>query len=555
MIKFAMVRNSRDFSQSEFSDIVNTLRATDGTLENCTIIILNSTICEFRLEYKSGQKYFVTCNLVTHKTAQLVITIEAQKETGTYDFQLEQIKIRLKDLLIKTWDSCIWLADSQVLELSATLYTSIHRTENKLREFINSSMVVLFGITWWEDYVQPNLRNVYDTHRQRQGPYKRDVPSFANVDDSLLSINTDDLWSLMNLKVTKWVPKDDPILEAAIRDGKADKVLELSKKHMEVVLDVWSKYLQPCFDDKFETEWRNFTRNRNHIAHNKLIDHAAHAKIAQNIDLVYQMIEDAERKFSELHLSEEEKEALIDCATEPDEEERIEAITGIKIYGESDIESMFLEKLTDFQAGVSDELYFRRDLDVETDEIKGTHSEFLRVSSKLVEDEKFTFVCNFEITDGRGNSSICIIQLVNSANEILEQCELEFTNGDYEFDEETGYSPRVQATLDDSALEKFHESVLDIINDKFPDLVQEIKVLNYMAVKDGGEPPVADFPCCECGEFTVSISNELWEIGVCVSCGAKHNLERCIRCEAYYNADELGSDTFCESCSEYLEAQ
>lgn len=230
-----------------------------------------------------------------------------------------------------------------VLELSATLYTNIHRTENKLREFINSSMVALFGITWWEDYVQPNLINVYDTHRQRQGPYKRDVPYFANFDDSLLSINTDDLWSLMNLKVTKWTPKDDPSLEAAIRDGKADKVLELSKKHMEVVLDVWSKHLQPCFEDKFEIEWRHFTSNRNHISHNKLIDHAAHAKIAQNIDVIFQMISDAERKFSELHLSEEEKEALLDWARENDEEERIEAITGIKIYRESDIESMFLE--------------------------------------------------------------------------------------------------------------------------------------------------------------------------------------------------------------------
>lgn len=554
MIRFTVARNNRVFNQSEFSDIVNILRVTEG-IENCTVIIQNSTICEFRLEYKSGQKYFVTCNLVTHKTVQLVITIEPQKESGTYDFQLEHIKIRLKDLLIKTWDSCIWLADSQVLELSATLYTNIHRTESKLREFINSSMVALFGITWWEEYVQPNLRNVYDTHRQRQRPYKRDVPSFANVDDSLLSINTDDLWSLMNLKVTKWAPKDDPSLEAAIRDGKADKVLELSKKYMEVVLDVWSRYLQPCFEDKFEVEWRNFTRNRNHIAHNKLIDHAAHAKIAQNIDVVFQMISDAETKFSEMHLSEEEKEELLDCATEPDEEQRIEAITGIKIYGESEIEDMFMEKVTDFQAGISDELYFRRDLDVETDVIKSTRSEFLRVSSKIVQDEKFTFVCDFEITDGRGNSSTCVIQLVDNKNEILKQCELEFINGDYEFDEETGYSPRIQATLDDSVLDKFHESVLEIINEKFPDLVEEIKVLGYIAGTEGGEDPVADFSCSECGELTVSISEELWKVGVCVSCGAEHNLERCIRCEGYYDADERGSDTFCESCFEYLDAQ
>ena len=100
MIKFAVIRNNRIFNQSEFPDIVNTLRATDGALENCTVIIQNSTTCEFRLEYKSRQKYFVTCNLVTHKTVQLVITIEPQKESETYDFQLEQIKIRLKDLLI-----------------------------------------------------------------------------------------------------------------------------------------------------------------------------------------------------------------------------------------------------------------------------------------------------------------------------------------------------------------------------------------------------------------------------------------------------------------------
>ena len=115
-------------------------------------------------------------------------------------------------------------------------------------------------------------------------------------------------------------------------------------------------------------------------------------------------------------------------------------------------------------------------------------------------------MCDFEITSGRGNSSTCIIQLVDNKNEIYKQCELEFINGDYEFDEETGYSPKIPATLDDSVLDKFHESVLEIINEKFPDLVEEIKVLGHIAGTEGGEDPVADFSCSECGELTFSIS-------------------------------------------------
>jgi hypothetical protein len=425
-------------------------------------------------------------------------------------------------------------------------------------------MVSLFGVTWWDQLVGPHLKTVWDTHRKRQKDYKRDVPQFKNVVDNLLSIDTGDLWSILTLKVKRWNPVYDPKIENAIRDGKANSVLQqLAHNQMEVVLDLWDRYFKSCFDPKFKSEWDTFIRNRNHIAHNKLVDRAAYNKILNNMEAVYRMIEEAEKKFFRVYPSEEEKRDLFELANEPSlqelaVQEMIEESTGVTVYDAMYITEQFKEVVDEFKATLEDRLYFRSDLNVETKEIEEIDlvkgSEFFTISSKVKKKNVIHLQCDAEVNDDRGGTSEMVLEL-RIDDEVVDECRVTFTNGDYEFDEDLGYVPVTKDSMDKSQIEVFTDSVLKWIDKTFPNLVEKAKNMAYLAAKDGAESPVAEFPCSECGEMTVSTDPELWTVGSCVSCGSVHNLQKCTRCERYYDADSEGSDGFCDACFSYIEEQ
>lgn len=65
----------------------------------------------------------------------------------------------------------------------------------------------------------------------------------------------------------------------------------------------------------------------------------------------------------------------------------------------------------------------------------------------------------------------------------------------------------------------------------------EINFLNYVEVKDGGTPVVADFSCVECDRQGVSIDERLGPYGVCVFCESVNNIESCSVCGEVFNAD------------------
>ncbi|HEY8435899.1 MAG TPA: hypothetical protein VIK63_02475 [Haloplasmataceae bacterium] len=83
-----------------------------------------------------------------------------------------------------------------------------------------------------------------------------------------------------------------------------------------------------------------------------------------------------------------------------------------------------------------------------------------------------------------------------------------------------------------------------------------IRCMEYRRFEDGGDEVVADWPCHECGERGVSLTEDLAPIGECVFCKHKHDVEFCENCgyafDPYYEGmfDDV---TLCDACCERFE--
>jgi DNA-directed RNA polymerase subunit RPC12/RpoP len=73
-------------------------------------------------------------------------------------------------------------------------------------------------------------------------------------------------------------------------------------------------------------------------------------------------------------------------------------------------------------------------------------------------------------------------------------------------------------------------------------------------LKDGGNSPVADFPCWNCNQNYISIDIDLYPYGHCINCGEENGILKCIRCSTLYSAEDGGED-FCEYCLEKIEKE
>ncbi|GJM72665.1 hypothetical protein HMSSN036_48810 [Paenibacillus macerans] len=57
------------------------------------------------------------------------------------------------------------------------------------------------GFGWWDNYA---VKKVRDRYEARKTSYKRFAPSYANINDRLLSIDTTDLLEIMTGKIMKF---------------------------------------------------------------------------------------------------------------------------------------------------------------------------------------------------------------------------------------------------------------------------------------------------------------------------------------------------------------
>ncbi|RFB42570.1 hypothetical protein [Bacillus sp. dmp10] len=575
MIRFVMVKPKKELPMDYLKDKSSSLSEL-LLVQNCNIYEKAERVAKLKIvTKKSTDLYFTEMKLKTYSGIQhLFVDIEPQKiHTNDIDLNLHELKIQIKNKLRKDWEECVWLEDEQSTSISEELYGKIYRVENKLRQFINMKMIRKNGVEWWENYSPSYLNEKY---KKRQKDYKMAAESFKNVSDRLLSIDTDDLLKIMTYQIKKLKIQDfttlEVMLEGIKENGEAvnlvqnyKAIVNEMKKNMDVKEDLWEGIFKEYFPENFIEEWERFCKNRNHVAHNKLLDLSALDKINENIRNVEGYLEEAKKEFdkelSEEELSEEEENETLEYINGEKRKKELHELyimeqeAGISILNANMIFDKFEEVINQFIEDIDDTYYFRNDIEITKNKMSIAESEqdLLNISSKINDDIlEVKSKLNIEEVQ-QGESEVLLKLIING--KMIEECSLKYINGGAEFQKDLGYYlPTSYNEFSQKGFEEFVEHISEFIEDYFPNLKEEMEIEMYIAAKDGGNNPVADFSCEECGEEYVCTNDDICEIGTCVNCGAKHEISTCERCEVTYNQNIDGGEYICQNCLEhYLE--
>lgn len=572
MIKFVMVNPTEDIPTNYIEKLVSDLTQNHEIIDSCDIYDTTQFGEKIKIESENKRLYFIETEIYTYNNSKhLFVSIVPQFKEQGLDKDLSELKFIVKNSLRKDWEECIWLKDEQSISFANELYADIHELENQLRQFINIIMIRNFGVNWWDKYT---TRKIRDKYKARFSQYKRVAQSFANVSDRLLSIDTDDLLEIMTLKIQKFAPVNDHVvtnlLESLKETGDIStvaaeykRVIEKLRKECAVEIDLWDSLFGKYFPEGFREEWSDFGKNRNHVAHNKLLDLNAYKTIKKSIKAVATALSSAEKKFNDSSFSDEEKEIILEIEEERKVElemlefERMESEAGIKILDSSSICEIFEENVSGYIESIRDSIYFREDVDTEISTFsfdEGKDIELLSIQSKLTEN-KLVITSSLYVDEDSGGESVLTLKLI-SDNELVETCDLTYTNGDAELvDDQSYYLPTKYNEFSEGSISEFIDEVESQIANLFPNLVDIVDSAKYEAVKNGGKNPVADSECEECSEEYICIDDSICEIGTCVYCGHFNDIQKCDRCDQYYNPNVEGSSSFCQGCLDYIDKQ
>ena len=286
---------------------------------------------------KDKNKYEVSYEykMVGLTKIQIDILIKSfNQENEKYDIDLENIKLNLKDFwikLLKRYEKesnivsykCFWIQDTQSLELSNKAYREINIIENYLRSFMSDVLSLELGVEWHNIMEKTSFYNKFSS---RYNKYRKKIKSFANIDDFLLLIDSDDLYKIMDYKKKRVLVKEPneelySLLEEIksqrnVKEyvSKTEKLIEkVEKKYIEKTKSIWDQFFSRFFDVKnvkhnrriedvnihsnFKMEWQEFCEFRNHIAHNKFIDYEFYKDLMSSIETIKNKIDEALKDF------------------------------------------------------------------------------------------------------------------------------------------------------------------------------------------------------------------------------------------------------------------
>ncbi|MGH0970925.1 hypothetical protein ACQVT2_14375 [Bacillus paranthracis] len=247
---------------------------------------------------KNAKEYLVDFSFRTYSSLQLRVQIHTEFEGNSIGFEqnIHDLKYKIKNLIIRDWEECIWFEDEQSTALCNELYSNINSIENKFRNFINEVLAKVFGSNWWAKIAPNSLKTKFE---KRIKQYRKDITEFNNVNIYLLGLDIDDLLKVINISIEKWNPSYDVKIEEAIINNEPERLLTFIKNQMVVEKKLWTDIFEKFIEDAdFLTKWRNFTDYRNHVAHNKLLDLSLYNEIKSLSENINEILDNAIRKYN-----------------------------------------------------------------------------------------------------------------------------------------------------------------------------------------------------------------------------------------------------------------
>jgi len=456
--------------------------------------------------------------------------------------------------------------DEQSADLAVKLYGLLYKTENHIRVFVNRVMTTKFGVKWFELL---EFKKAHADYEKTKVDFKRAVPCFNNIDDKLLSLTIDTLLEIINgIKIFDRSLEIAPDIQQKLIEklilSNDNSLCQQMRELLTLKYDLWNDVFSPLFIDcpNIEQEMKNIIKNRNHIAHNKLIDRSAYIKMKENINTVKGFISKAEMRFDEIAVSDEMYEtweALDESERENKEyiNQRIEDETGIIIRDEKSIFEYYSDYIYDLYITISDGEYFNNSViisDYTKPKVVQTEQKIFSVKSNVKDEYGFDIFVQFDITGGQGEESNILIVAKNE-NKIILETTVQYRNGEAHEDYlECTYIPDSESFIDEGALKTFASELIEYVQDEMNEMKNEIDAMKYSVIKDGGELPIADIPCWSCCQEYISVDEDIYPYGKCINCGEYNELKKCGQCGSLYDSDE-GNDFLCEYCKSKFESE
>lgn len=565
-VKFAAIGNKKGLGEYyDYAEAVLSGLCSNGYVEKYEIYTQDDYPNVYFGEVeKEDNQFDVILEFATYKDVkQLMFDISSKTyKLSVADGFLETLKIAIKEEVVDDWEKILWLYDEDAYTLSKDLYSRFYVTENKIRSFINEYMVKTLGLKWWDLLSDQSIKQKYIA---RVKPYRTIVQSFNKVDDHLFSIDVGDLLKILTMQKVSWSPIFDSDIESLLvcsTDGNEHKIVERLKKQLVVNVDYWDKYFKNYFDSDFSASFKEFEANRNHVAHNKILDRGAYKSICRSIDKMDEYMKNALSKLSK------EKKSLEQLQADAEEYKELlmeakQNDAGITIRDLSKIINEFEDVLIEKHDDIVEALRFREDLEIS--ELKfcseNNSGALFSVLSK-VNDERLDFCYSMDVNDDEAAESILSISceqdpfLVDDEEETSGFIiQITYVNGAAEYDDEQGlYMPIADDGIVQADIDNYVDEIVDYISNNIESMKDYVESIRYRIVKDGGYMPVASGVFCdECGEEYICIDDSLAEVGTCLNCGAHHVIAECERCGQYFHDYDEDEIKLCDSCKDYYE--
>lgn len=389
-----------------------------------------------------------------------------------YDHFLERLKISIKNALIRDWYKCVWIKDNQSLELSGEVYSDIYMAENELRAFISRIMIEHFGIEWHD---RPEFYKLKASIEENAVIIKRNVPNFNNIDVNLYTVTLEKLMDTVMTDIYSDAMQDSPEMQKLIKErifettqlDKMKSALDFLKNRYVKKYNIWEKFFKPLIADsvKWEELLTSFIANRNHVAHNKLLDYMSKETMLSDTREFRRFIREAVIKFDEENCSEEVEETLQAIADQREYEQEarmeiIESESGVKIRDKKEILKLFQDTVDEIYTDAVNKVYFDEGIEVLGEcKLQDSVDEQLLFSIIGRSSQKLEIYGVIDIDDSEGTASAMQIRVYN-ADENIVNGDIEYVNGEAEYNiEQTSHMPVVMDSYDDGNAEIIKNAV------------------------------------------------------------------------------------------------
>ena len=397
---------------------------------------------------------------------------EMRERVNGYDHFLERLKIGIKNALIRDWYKCVWIKDSQSLELSKEVYSDIYMAENELRAFISRIMIEHFGIEWHD---RPEFYKLKASIEENGVIIKRNVPNFNNIDINLYTVTLEKLMDTVKADIYSDVMQDSPEMQKLIKErifattqlDKMKSALDFLKNRDVKKYNIWGNFFLPLIADpvKWEELLTSFIANRNHVAHNKLLDYMSKETMLSDTREFRRFIREAVIKFDEENCSEEVEETLQAIADQREYEQEarmeiIESESGVKIRSRKEILKLFQDTIDEIYTHAANKVYFDEGMEVLGEcKLQDTVDEQLLLSITGRSGKALEIYGVVDIDDSEGATSVMQIRMYN-ADENIVNGDIEYVNGEAEYNiEQTSHMPVVMDSYDDGNAEIIKNAV------------------------------------------------------------------------------------------------